>query len=112
MDHPKREVEHLFHYLDDYITVGPPATSVCLNNLAIIKQACHDTGTPIEESKSVGPATTITFLGMELDSVSMEIRLPQDKLRSLRMLLEDWKSREEARFALVDWCFTACFQGC
>ena len=93
----KRGVEHLFHYLDDYITVGPPATSVCLNNLAIIKQACHDTGTPIEESKSVGPATTITFLGMELDSVSMEIRLPQDKLRSLRMLLEDWKSRKAGK---------------
>ncbi len=41
----------LFHYLDDYITLGPPGQDGCANNLAIIRQVCRDTGTPVEEDK-------------------------------------------------------------
>ncbi len=43
----------LFHYLDDYITLDPPGQDGCANNLAIIRQVCRDTGTPVEEDKSV-----------------------------------------------------------
>ena len=93
MDNSTKGGEHLFHYLDDFITVGTPASSRCATYLEIIKQACVDTGTPIEESKCEGPATTLTFLGMELDSIALEIRLPQDKLINLRSLLGDWKAR-------------------
>ena len=30
--------------------------------------------------KTMGPSTTITFAGIELDSVEMEARLPQNKV--------------------------------
>ncbi len=68
--------------LDDYST--RTGQDRCTNNLAIIKQVCSDTGTPVEEDKSVGPTTSITFLGLELDSVELTIRLPDDKLVKLR----------------------------
>ena len=87
----------VFHYLDDYITVGPPASDVCLRNLDTIKHSCGLLGVPLEEGKSEGPATCITFLGMELDSVSKIIRLPDDKLEKLRLLLEDFGGRKAMR---------------
>ena len=39
------------------------------------------------------PSSVITFLGMELDSLKMEIRLPTDKLERLRALLTVWESQ-------------------
>ncbi len=87
----------LFHYLDDYITLGPPGQDGCVNNLAIIRQVCRDTGTPVEEDKSVGPTTTITFLGIELDSVGLTISLPEDKLKNLRKILKTWRGRKAGK---------------
>lgn len=42
----------------------------------------QDIGLPIKPSKTVLPTKTLTFLGLELDTVKFEIRLPQDKLVS------------------------------
>ncbi len=54
----------IFHYLDDYITVGPPDSPQCSNNLTIIKTTCKNLGVPLEESKSEGSTPCITFLGL------------------------------------------------
>ena len=43
-------------------------------------QVCREAGVPIEESKLEGPASALTFLGIEIDSLAMELRLPADKL--------------------------------
>ena len=39
-------------------------------------QVCEEAGAPVEEDKSEGPATTLPFLGIEVDMVAMELRLP------------------------------------
>lgn len=90
----QRGVNHLFHYLDDFITVGPKKSSICHSNLSVIIRTCVNTGTPVEEGKTEGPSSTIKFLGMELDSEALEIRLPEEKLKKLRALLGDWKGRK------------------
>jgi len=55
--------------------------------VAIMNATCNDTGVPIEPKKSEGPATTIIILGIELDTVALEIRLLQDKLSQLKSVL-------------------------
>ena len=40
--------------------------------------------------KSEGPTTCIAFLGMELDTVTRIIPLPENTLIRLRTLLSDW----------------------
>jgi len=37
-----------------------------------------------------GPATSITFLGIEIDSVKQELRLPSPKFLRLRQLISQW----------------------
>ena len=93
----KHGVTWVEHYIDDFITVGAPGTLSCTKNAAVMHEICQEVGLPVEPDKDEGPATSITFLGLELDSVSLEVRLPQDKLSSLRALLKSWKGRKVCR---------------
>ena len=52
---------------------------------------------PVEPEKDEGPASTISFLGLELDSMAMEVRLPQEKLRKLKTILGTWRGRKACR---------------
>ena len=49
------------HYVDDFITVGAPRSAECANNARIMQHTCDMAGTPTEEEKSEGPATTLPF---------------------------------------------------
>ena len=53
---------------------------------AFIKM-CGDLGVPLATGKTVGPSTALQFLGITLDAVSMEARLPEDKLTQCQLLL-------------------------
>ena len=93
----KHGVTWVEHYIDDFITVGVPGTLSCTKNAAVMHEICQEVGLLVELDKDKGPATSITFLGLELDSVSLEVRLPQDKLSSLRALLKSRKRRKACR---------------
>ena len=88
---------HIFHYIDDFITLGVPDSPECSQSALIMHKACEEMGLPTEPDKDEGPATTISFLGMELDSMALEIRLPQDKLVRMRAELSKWRGRKACR---------------
>ncbi|KAK3107807.1 hypothetical protein FSP39_022643 [Pinctada imbricata] len=50
---------------------------------------------PIKHSKTVLPTTKLTIYGIEVDSIAMESRLPEDKLYRLRSLLQDVVHRKK-----------------
>jgi len=50
----------------------------------------------VAEEKVECPSSVITFLGIEIDSEAMILRLPEDKLRSLKALVKSWRERH--------WC--------
>ena len=85
------------HYIDDFITVGSPGTDECANNIRIMHLTCSEAGTPVVEEKSEGPATVLPFLGIEIDSVAMELRLPADKLKQLQQILGQWRGKKVCR---------------
>ena len=49
-------------------------------------------GLSFQLNKVLGPSTEIEYLGITLDSIAMEARLPPDKLSFLLELLEEWRS--------------------
>ena len=93
----KRGVKSVAHNLDDFITWGPPGTTDCQQNHTKLIATCEYTGNPLEVSKCEGPATTIVFLGLELDSIKLEIRLPESKLRRLLLLLKKWEGKRAGK---------------
>ena len=90
------QIPDLLHYLDDFITAGPPESPQCANNLSIAISVCQRLGLPLHPGKCVGPSTVLVVLGIELDSVNQIARLPAEKLSALRDLITSWLSRK--------WC--------
>ena len=59
-------VTFLRHNLDDFLTLGPPSSPVCHNNLQTCVRLCQQLGLPLHPGKLEGPATRLTILGIEL----------------------------------------------
>ena len=72
-------VTFLCHYLDDFLTLGPPSSPVCHNNLQTCVRLCKQLGLPLHPDKLEGPATRLTFLGIELDPETLQAHLPAEK---------------------------------
>ena len=85
-------IPRLAHYLDDFIFWAPDASSGLQDLLSAVELATR-LGLPVEPSKVEGPSTSLTFLGIEVDTVSRELRLPKDKLLRLKGVIEEWRAR-------------------
>ena len=82
------------HYLDDFILLGSPHSQECQANLDTALTVCSTLGVPLAREKLVGPATCLTFLGIEVDTASLELRLPEEKLMALRDTVMDWQGKK------------------
>ena len=89
-------VSHVMHYLDDFLMLGPPSSNQCHQNLDIFKQTCQKLGVPLAIEKVEGPSTSLTFLGITLDTAKMEIRLPDEKLARIRQSIDQWLPKKKA----------------
>ena len=59
------------HYHDDFITVGPPESSVCGRALDLLSlDLCEDLGVPLALDKLEGPTDCITFLSIEINTAA------------------------------------------
>ena len=89
----RRGVQHVEHYLDDFATYGPPQSTECQQNVDIIKSVCDELGVPLAEDKLEGPTTKLTLLGIEIDTVSATLRLPEAKLNKLQREVAEWAQK-------------------
>jgi hypothetical protein len=75
----KLAIDELLHLLDDFFFVST-TYSQCQGNLDRFIHLCSQLGITIAPDKTFGPSTTLTFAGVELDSVRAEARLPREKI--------------------------------
>ena len=70
---------HVVKVLDDFLFIDNSYdnTEVNLINFA---NMCDHLGIPIAKHKNVGPTRCLTFLGIELNTLTMTAKLPVDKL--------------------------------
>ena len=89
-----RGARWLFHYLDDFLCLGSPGTEECSLALATLLGTCEELHLPLATEKQKGPASCIEFLGIELDSAAMQLRLPVQKLEYLKSTIRGWLGRK------------------
>jgi hypothetical protein len=82
-------------YLDDFF-ICEPSFKKCANTLRLLIAVLRKLGFSISWSKVTDPCKVITFLGIELDTESMELRLPEDKLKALKQELLEFSTRVRA----------------
>ena len=80
-------------YLDDYITFGPRASSVCSNNLTIMLDTCEYIGFKVNPQKVTNPSTVIEFLGLVIDSDKMEVRASHERVSEIMTELKTFHNR-------------------
>jgi hypothetical protein len=91
----KLGVTHMSHILDDFIFFGPPQSKRCKVFLEAFLALADSLSIPIREEKTVQPSTCVTLHGIEVDTVTMSIRLPQEKLADLETKLEAMSRRKK-----------------
>ena len=58
--------------------MGAPESTECLENNTIMHKVCDEIGLPMEPDKDEGLSTSLAFMGIEIDSVAIELRLPAE----------------------------------
>lgn len=86
-------ISDLEHYLDDFILVGPPSSSSCAQDLALALIVCKRLGLPLHPDKCEGPSTSLTILGIRLDTNNQTASLPENKFAATKALIESWVDR-------------------
>ena len=84
---------NFLHYLDDFLFMGPAGNSSTKCSLQIALETCKQVGFPVSNKKTIHPTHKLTFLGIEIDTVTGTLALPPDKLLRLRALLLEWQDR-------------------
>ena len=82
---------HGTNHLDDFAILGSPNSEECYRHLCCLQTVATELGVPLAPDKQDGPTTVIVFLGITIDTVSQELRLPEDKLCRLFKTVTEWK---------------------
>jgi hypothetical protein len=78
---------------NDYLTAGAADSEECQRNCHIIAGMCEVLGVPLAEEKCEGPQTCLEYLGFVLDTVRGEVRLLEEKMRRIEILLQQWETK-------------------
>ena len=87
-------VTHALHYLDDFLFVDKAATPFDNSQLQVALLTCRALGVPVAPDKVHRPTEKLTFLGIEIDSASLQLRLPDAMLKELHSTLQQWRVRK------------------
>ena len=75
------------HYLDDFFFAHRSYVG-CATLMHTFEELCNFVGAPLSSSKTVGPSTCLTFLGLSLDTVSQVVSIPSEKKTEAIILIE------------------------
>ncbi len=104
------------HIIDDFLFVGSANSSQCFHDLQNFLHLCQRLGVPIKDSKTVLPSKVIIIDGIEVDSETMECRLPQDKIVKINTALISAMHRKKITLrslqSLIDLLNFACMVIC
>ena len=92
-------ISFVCHILDDFLIIEPPAltvpfNSLCQASLSSMILSFKNLNIPISAAKTEGPCKVIQFMGIILDSHTMEARLPEDKIQRIKTALSEFRSKQ------------------
>jgi hypothetical protein len=87
------DLHHVLHLLDDFLGLNSP-DDVAERTMAVMKMVFKKLNIAISERKTMGPSPVMEFLGITLDSIRMEARLPRNKVERMKQLLDHCMTRK------------------
>ena len=86
-------IMHLIHYLDDFFTAGPPDSPICRHNMETMNRLCNLINAPTKPEKEEGPSTSLIFLGILLDSTTMQASITSERKSEILMAITKLNGR-------------------
>ena len=86
-------IKDVWHILDDFVFVGPSSSTACQEHLSSFLSLAKTLHLPIKESKTFNQATIMTVCGIEIDTIQMLMRLPDEKLERIKHMLHELRFR-------------------
>ena len=80
-------INFILHLLDDFLTIDKPGMDANKTMFALLQLFSH-LNVPLSAHKTTGPTPVIEYLGIILDSLNMQARLPLDKVERIAAMLE------------------------
>ena len=85
----KFHISNIMHLLDDFLTIDPPLFPA-KNTMSKLTELFQALNIPIAQHKTLGPTQCLEFLGIILDTLKMEARLPADKIQRICDILQSF----------------------
>ena len=82
-------------YLDDFLVIAPTKEE-CESAYQVLLQLLQDLGFTISLKKLVPPTQCLTFLGVQLDTVTGEMALPLKKLMEFQSIIQEFQFKRRA----------------
>jgi hypothetical protein len=98
----KSGIYTLDHYLDYFIFAGEASSNDCEILMNTFFKISEERGVPIVENKPVHPTTVLTFLGLEIDTVLMVVRIPSCKPLKFKSYIEDILLRRKVKYMFLE----------
>ena len=87
-----------------------PNSQTCQRNVDTSIQQLQDWGIPLHPDKLESPSTILTVLGIELDSLLLQARLPQEKFDCIHTLLVTKTPLHTEGAGVFNWQSSTCMQ--
>lgn len=91
----KANSQNLIHYLDDFLGGGKGGSDECFKLMDIFRKCMQQLSVPLSEEKTEGPCTVLVFLGLEIDSDEMVIRIPLPKVEEILLRIQEFLARKK-----------------
>ena len=88
-------IKNITHYADDFFLVSPPCRNIANQDTEVVENAFHHLGIPLASNKKEGPNTSITYLGINVNSKNMTINIPEQKYQETLILLKTWTNTKK-----------------
>ncbi len=85
-------IPRLIHLLDDFLIISPP-NAIPAAHILTVQKVFSELGIPIAQEKTLGPTTSIEFLGINLDSVKFQVSLPKEKIDRIILIATELVNR-------------------
>ena len=87
-------ITHILHYLDDFLIISPAKSPKGSQDLNTVLNLFDRLRVPVDHKKIEGPTTQLTFLGIEMDTENLILRLPDNKLSVLKETVREWLTQK------------------
>ena len=74
---------NIAHYLDDFLVAGEANTGQCRALMDCYISMCDEIGVPLAHEKTIGPASCLIFLGLQIDTNEIMVKIPDEKLKKV-----------------------------